>query len=355
MSEYIHGEESIAFAVGGTGGHVLPSLDIARNLPGEGKRILIGVGICENPFVSNKEFKRFNVLGKNFSEGFFSGLFTIFKGAKQAVKILKKQNCTHVIGMGGFHSLPVLLAAIYMRIPITLYEPNLIPGRVNKLFSFFSKRTLVLFEEAKKHLYGSVKLLTLSIKQEETKQLPSVKLLRKEFGLDENVTTVLIFGGSRGAMSINDLLNDTLEYINNTIQVIHLTGVKHGIKEIYQQHGVKAFVTTFLKDMNRAWKACDFAVCRAGAGTIKEALIFHTPVMLIPYPQAINNHQNYNALFMQDRVKAGKRLLQDDITNKKLAQAIDEFCCEIKRGGMKDNIEEYMRNRKGESIDGLLL
>ncbi len=355
MTEYMHGEESVAFAVGGTGGHVLPALHIARKLPGEGKRILIGVGICENPFVSQKEFKRFNVLGKNFSGGIISGFFKILKGTSQAVKILKKEEATHVIGMGGFHSFPVLLAAVYLRLPITLYEPNLIPGKVNKFFSFFSKRTLILFEDVQKHLYGSVKLLHLSQNPQEQKQLPSKKLLRKEFGLDEDVTTILIFGGSKGAKSINTLLNDTLAYIKGEIQVIHLTGLHEGVKEIYEKHGIKAFVTTFFKDMDRAWEAADFAICRAGASTIKEALISRTPTILIPYPHAVNNHQGHNAMFMQNVVGAGKMLLEKEISTEKLADLLKEFFSQGGREKMQENIDKYLASRKGEYIDEILL
>lgn len=355
MKERHHGEECIAFAVGGTGGHVLPALNIARDLPGEGKKILIGVGICENPFVSQKEFLRFNVLGKNFSGGIFSGFRKIMKGAAQAVKILRKQRCTHVVGMGGFHSLPVLLAALYLRIPITLYEPNLIPGKVNKLFSFFSKRTLVLFNEVQKHLYGSVKLLSLASRAYLEDALPSKKLLRKEFGLDEDVTTVLIFGGSRGAKSINDLVDDTMSFAKGKIQVIHLTGPCEGIKEIYEKHEIKAFVATFLKEMDRAWKACDFAVCRSGAGTIKEALLSSTPLMMIPYPYAVNDHQMHNASFMEKVVGAGKIIPQKEITKEKLGSLFSDFCKEENRQKMQENIEKYMNSRAGERIDALLL
>ncbi|MCH9624755.1 MAG: UDP-N-acetylglucosamine--N-acetylmuramyl-(pentapeptide) pyrophosphoryl-undecaprenol N-acetylglucosamine transferase [Chlamydiia bacterium] len=355
MKEGLHGEECIAFAVGGTGGHVLPALNIARNLPGEGKRILTGVGICENPFVPQKEFHCFNVIGKNFSSGVFSGVKKIFKGAREAAKILRKQKCTHVVGMGGFHSLPVLIAALYLRIPITLYEPNLVPGKVNKLFSFFSKRTLVLFDQVKDHLYGKVKLLALATRGEMEEGLPSQKLLRREFGLEEDVTTILIFGGSRGAKSINALIDGTLSFTKGTIQVIHLTGPCAGIKEIYERHGIKAFVATFLKDMDRAWKACDFAICRSGAGTIKEALISATPVLMIPYPHAVNDHQDHNAAFMEKVVGAGKKLIQSEITKQRLAEIVSEFCLPGKRAEMIQNIEKYMETRKGERVDALLL
>jgi UDP-N-acetylglucosamine--N-acetylmuramyl-(pentapeptide) pyrophosphoryl-undecaprenol N-acetylglucosamine transferase len=355
LKDGLHGEESIAFAVGGTGGHVLPALNIARNLPGEGKRILIGVGICENPFVSQKEFLCFNVIGKNFAGGVFSGMQKILKGAMQAAKILRKQKCTHVVGMGGFHSLPVLVAAVYLRIPITLYEPNLIPGKVNKIFSLFSKRTLVLFDQVKDHLYGTVKLLALATRGEGEESLPSQRLLRREFDLEEDVTTVLIFGGSRGAKSINALIDNTLSFTKGTIQVIHLTGPHEGIKEIYESHGIKAFVASFLKDMDRAWKACDFAICRSGAGTIKEALISGTPVLMIPYPHAVNDHQDHNAVFMEKVVGAGKKLKQNEITKEQLAELISEFCHGDKRAEMKLNIEKYMETREGERIDALLL
>ncbi|MCH9811131.1 UDP-N-acetylglucosamine--N-acetylmuramyl-(pentapeptide) pyrophosphoryl-undecaprenol N-acetylglucosamine transferase [bacterium] len=355
MKERHHGEECIAFAVGGTGGHVLPALDIARGLPGEGKKILIGVGICENPFVSQKEFLRFNVLGKNFSGGLFSGLRKIFKGTSSAIQVLRKQKCTHVVGMGGFHSLPVLMGALYLRIPITLYEPNLIPGKVNKLFSLFSKRTLVLFNEVGKHLYGSVKLLSLASQVYLDNPLPSKKLLRKEFGLEEGVTTILIFGGSRGAKPINDLVEDTIAFSKGEMQVIHLTGACEGIKEIYERHGIKAYVTSFLKDMDRAWEACDFAICRSGAGTIKEALISRTPLIMIPYPHAVNDHQMHNAKFMEQTVGAGKILSQEQITKEKLGEFISQFCVKENRKGMEKKIEKYMNDRDGERIDALLL
>ena len=355
MKEKHHGEDCIAFAVGGTGGHVLPALDLARGLPGEGKKILIGVGICENPFVSQKEFLRFNVLGKNFSGGFFSGLKKIFAGASSAVKILRKQRCTHVVGMGGFHSLPVLLGAMYLRIPITLYEPNLIPGRVNKLFSIASKRTLVLFEEVGKHLYGSVKLLSLASQVYLDNPLPSKKLLLKEFGLEEGVTTILIFGGSRGAKPINDLVEDTIAFTKGEMQVIHLTGSCEGIKEIYERHGIRSYVTAFLKDMDKAWKACDFAICRSGAGTIKEALVSRTPLIMIPFPHAVNDHQMHNAKFMEKVVGAGKILPQEEITKEKLGKLVSEFYEQENRLAMQQRIETYMEKRNGERIDALLL
>jgi UDP-N-acetylglucosamine--N-acetylmuramyl-(pentapeptide) pyrophosphoryl-undecaprenol N-acetylglucosamine transferase len=355
VRESIQGEEVIAFAVGGTGGHVLPALQIARKLPGQGKRILIGVGICENPFVSKNEFKLFNVLGKNFSGGLFSGALHIFKGAKQAIKILKKEEVTHVIGMGGFHSLPVLMAAVFLRIPITLYEPNLIPGKVNRFFSFFSKRTLILFNEVSHHLYGQVKLLHLSQNPQDLKQIPSKHLLRREFGLDEDVTTLLIFGGSKGAASINTLLNDILSSLETKIQVIHLTGLHEGVKEVYEKAGVKAFVTSFFKEMDRAWQAADVAICRAGAGTIKEALVSKTPTLLIPYPHAVNNHQEFNAIFMQNVVGAGKILLEKQISKEKVKALIEELLCIESRKKMEENIGRYLSNRKGDYIDEMLL
>ena len=355
MKKHIQGIESIAFAVGGTGGHILPALKIAKNLPGEGKRILVGVGISENPFAIQKQFPRFTVSGNNFSEGYFSGVKSIVKGIGEAKRILRKEQCTHVVGMGGFHSLPVLIAAINLRIPITLYEPNLVSGKVNKVFSLFAKQTLVLFQEVEKTLYGEVKLLTLRTKKEIEKGLPSVQLLRREFGLEEDVTTILVFGGSRGARSINDLLNATLQHIDKKIQVIHLTGVSYKIKEIYEKHGIRSFVTTFFQDMDKAWKACDFAICRAGASSIKEALIFSKPTILIPYPNAVNDHQNHNAIFIENVVKSGRRLLQKDATAKKLSEIIHQFCCDQNLNVMIENINRYISRRKGEHIDNFLL
>jgi UDP-N-acetylglucosamine--N-acetylmuramyl-(pentapeptide) pyrophosphoryl-undecaprenol N-acetylglucosamine transferase len=350
-----HGQETIAFALGGTGGHVLPALSIARDLPGEGKRILIGVGVCQNPFIPQKEFDCFNVCGKNFSKGVFSGMFSISKGVKEAVKILRNQNCTHVIGMGGYHSLPVLIAALYLRIPISLYEPNLIPGKVNKVFSMFSKRTFILFEETKKSLHGMSLLLELSSRDSRKEELPSKKLLQKEFGLDDGVTTVLVFGGSLGAATINNIMEETLKCVTNTVQVLHLSGASTEIKQIYERLNIKYFTTTFLKDMDKAWKVCDFAICRSGASTIKEAIVYKKPVILIPYPNAVKDHQKHNANFMQHTVGGGVSLLEKDLTEKKLASHIDQFCCIKARGDMEKEILRYTSTRKGKAINGILL
>lgn len=353
MTEH-SGEECIALAVGGTGGHVIPAIKIAEALPGESRRILIGVGIAQNPFVMKKDYPRFNVLGLNFSDGVFIGLKAISKGVKESIQVLKKQRCTHVIGMGGFHSLPVLIAAMYLRVPITLYEPNIIPGKVNKLFSLFSKRTLILFDEVKKHLFGKSQLINLSLyhKQEE---LPSKELLREEFGLDPEVTTVLVFGGSKGATAINSQISDILVEFDQKIQVIHLTGVPSTLKDVYTKAGIKSYVATFFKDMDRAWQACDFAICRAGAGTVKESLIHRKPSILLPYPFAVKDHQLHNARFLEKRVGGATVFEEKDFCRQKFIKALNSYMKAENRNEMIKNIDAYMNARKGEYLDSLLL
>lgn len=355
MAKYIHGEEKIAFAVGGTGGHVLPAMELARNLPGDGKRVLVGVGIPKNAFISHREFRCFHVDGANFSKGVFFGAKQIYHGVKQAIVILQKENITHVVGMGGFHSLPVLIGAMILQIPFTLYEPNLIPGKINKIFSFFSKRTLILFQEVNKHLYGNTQLIHLQTKNEKKQVRTSKKLLLREFGLEENVTTILVFGGSMGAVAINELIGDAVSYIQGKVQIIHCTGACKKVKGIYQNHGVKAYTTTFLKEMHKAWQACDFAVCRAGAGSIKDAIIHKVPVLLIPYPKAVKNHQAINANFMERVIGGGKKLDQEKLCGETLAGEINQLCCHKVREKMIMKIENYTSNRRAEYVDGILL
>lgn len=355
MTKSAHGEEVIAFAVGGTGGHVLPAINLARNLPGDGKRILMGVNIGKNAFVSHREFFCHDVDGANFSGGFFSGSMQIVKGIKQATSILRKEKVTHVVGMGGFHSLPVLTAAFFLQIPITLYEPNLIPGKVNKFFSFFSKRTLILFDEVKKHLYGKSQLIHLMTRKEQEEKEASKESLLQEFGLKEGVTTILVFGGSLGAASINGLIADALKHIKTKIQIIHSTGACKEVKGIYDSFGVDAYVTTFLKEMDKAWKACDFAVCRSGAGTIKESIIHNVPAVLIPYPHAVKNHQSINAKFMETVIGGAKTLEEKSLCEKMLAEQIDHFSKEDVLQAMRENIGKYHKSRKGDYIDGILL
>ena len=354
MKDYMLGDECIAFAVGGTGGHVIPAVKMAKCLPGEGERFLIGVGIEENPYVMKKDFARFNVLGMNFSKGIFSGLIAIFKGVKKSVKVLKKQKCTHVIGMGGFHSLPVLIAALFLRVPITLYEPNIIPGKVNKFFSFFSKRTLILFDEVKKHIYGKSKLLNLTMREEKT-NTTFKGLLREEFGLDPDVTTILIFGGSKGAKTLNTLIHNELCDYKEKFQVIHLTGSPSNLKDEYEKLGIRSFVTTFISKMHIAWKVCDFAICRAGAGAIRESLIYETPVILVPYPFSMHNHQKHNADFLKNTVGCAKVFEEKDFSKEEFTKALDYFFQKKSRDEMKNNIKKYIDSREGVYLDALLL
>lgn len=281
------------FAVGGTAGHLFPALALKRRLNRE--VWLIGKGLKTNPYVAD-ELNVIDISSATFSKRSPLALFKLGIGFFQSLFHLVRLRPCAVIGFGSYHSLPLCFAAWALRIPLHLYEYNVKVGRANRWLSRFAKSTSVVFEESARELKSRVHVVAPLLHHQE-------KVSKEEaasyFGLDPNKKTLLIFGGSQGAVFMNRLACHLLKdpSFEKSWQAIHLTGVG---KEISHSRSGSLCSKAFEPRMDFAWSLADLALCRAGAGAICEALKFGVPLVAVPYPYA-RGHQQPNGLLIEKR------------------------------------------------------
>jgi UDP-N-acetylglucosamine--N-acetylmuramyl-(pentapeptide) pyrophosphoryl-undecaprenol N-acetylglucosamine transferase len=239
-----------------------------------------------------------------------------------------------ILGMGGYVCGPVLLAAVFLNKKYVLHEQNLIPGRLNKVFSKFSTYIFISFEETKKYFDGKLKKIIFS----GNPVRESIKNSRyqihdyKKWGLGSNRFTIVAFGGSLGADKINNAVMDLYDYFrfNNNIQILLICGLRYfedankKITDTFKIGDALIFkIFPYINEMNEIYAIADLIISRAGAITIAELIATNIPAILIPYPKAIENHQFYNANFLVKNNKA-VMILDKDLNNKEKYNSIKE-------------------------------
>ncbi len=304
----------VVLAVGGTGGHLFPAQGLARQLRDgvlAAEVVFIGPGLSTSRYFSSKEFcfidiESATLFGKS-PLGLVKALYKLFRGLCQALGHLRKERPSLVVGFGSFHAFPIMLAAVLIKIPLVLFESNAIPGKVNQLFAKWAKVSAVQFKQAGDRMKGAIVESAMPLWDKDCLADSTRQDAANYFSLKIDLPTVLVFGGSQGARSINRLFCEVMTSWEGRppFQVIHLTGDVAGCHEAllcYRRLGIPAQVKVFEDRMPLAWKMADLAICRAGAGTIAEMVAFSVPSILIPYPYATDNHQARNAQIMSAEI-----------------------------------------------------
>ena len=226
----------------------------------------------------------------------FTALVSLPQGIGQSIRLLRRHRADLVVGIGGYTSPPVLLAAALMRIPRVILEPNAYPGKANLMLGPLAQRVFVAFESAASHFQASkVRVFGVPIRRAFLESpTPTIR--------HTGARTLLVFGGSRGARAINVAMIDALSAMvrdsaAGRVSVIHQTGEEDyaRVKAAYQGSGIDVEVVPFLYDMPTAFRAADLVVSRAGAMTLAELTACGKPAVLIPFPHAIYDHQARNA------------------------------------------------------------
>jgi UDP-N-acetylglucosamine--N-acetylmuramyl-(pentapeptide) pyrophosphoryl-undecaprenol N-acetylglucosamine transferase len=320
-------KKRIVIAAGGSGGHLYPAMATAEELlsTNEAEILFVGAGLDHNRFFQRDLYQHVDVpSGSNIKT-----IYPLIKGITRSIKILKDFRADVAVGFGSYHSLPPLLAGKVLGIPIALHEANSIPGKVVRLLSRFASVTGVQFPDAAKSMSGNVHEIPLPLRKGYHKNQADRTASARYYGIDPNIPTVLIFGGSQGAQAINGVVDaellHTLKKGMGACQILHFSGGDtdaQRLRELYKNCEIQAVVKTHEPFMNYAWACCDLAVTRAGASTIAEQLAFEIPAVYIPYPGAADNHQYLNALFVVNEVKGGDLLLQEQMNSPVLAQKI---------------------------------
>ena len=350
----------ILISGGGTGGHIFPALSIANALRrrldvdilfvGADKRMEMeripaaGYPIKGLPVVG---FNRKNLL-KNIPV-----LFRLRKSLGMARKIVKDFQPDIAIGVGGYCSGPTLKAAQKLGVPTLLQEQNSYAGVTNKLLAKKAEKICVAYEGLERFFPGEKIVLTGNpVRKDLLDHTLSRAAACKSFGLSDNKPTLLVVGGSLGALTVNDSMERGLNrLVSAGCQVIWQTGKSFLPRAKEAAKGLSGVVVTaFISDMGAAYSAATLVVSRAGAGSISELEVLGKPVILIPSPNVAEDHQTKNAEALSSRGAA--LLIPDAEAREKLTDAIlglindpeklHEMSCNISALALRDSDEKIV-------------
>jgi UDP-N-acetylglucosamine--N-acetylmuramyl-(pentapeptide) pyrophosphoryl-undecaprenol N-acetylglucosamine transferase len=294
---------------GGTGGHISPGIALYQEFIRKGARAFFLTGARDKRFslleeVSENELFLYRApsLTRNiFKIPFF---FLMFIAAVfRARSIMKRMNINAVLGMGGYVSAPGLLAAKMLKLPLYLCEQNSVPGKVTLLFEKSSKRIFGTFDISKNYVKFPERYQTMGnpVRRELLEESGKDEA-KKAFHLSHSGKVILVIGGSQGARRLNELIfNMKKEYPGDfeDTGIIWSTGTLSydKLKELVhaEMDEGSIYLSPYIKDVGKAYRAADIAISRAGAGVMMELAAAGVPSILVPYPYAASNHQEINA------------------------------------------------------------
>jgi UDP-N-acetylglucosamine--N-acetylmuramyl-(pentapeptide) pyrophosphoryl-undecaprenol N-acetylglucosamine transferase len=254
------------------------------------------------------------------NRNYFSFLRNFWKSWRAAKRTFQERPPHAVLGMGGFTSAPPVLAGNAFGAKTYLHESNTIPGRANRFLSRFVGEAFVGFPES----IARLKVRKVSVTGTPVRlqfQPREAAACRTALGLEPNLPTVLVVGGSQGANGLNEMILSVLPlFTAKNWQWLHLTGASdfEKVNAAYAGRGIKAVVKPFLGQMDLALGAATAAVSRAGASSLAEIAAMRLPSLLVPFPAAADNHQYFNASAFE-KTGAARLLEQKYSTPEKVA------------------------------------
>ncbi len=309
----------IVIVAGGTGGHLYPGLALARALKGHEILFVVRRGDLGREILQKEGFTVREIYGqglpRSLSLRIFSFPFQFMGGWMEGWSLLRTFRPDWVVGMGGYLSFPVIVTARLLGIKTLLHEQNVFPGLTNRLLSRWADSVAVSFPASAEYFKVKVWVSGLPIRPEIGQMDQTTG--RRNFGLDMQLPTFLVFGGSLGARRLNTLVTEAWQILLKQglkFQVLHVTGTKdfERVQKIYQGLSLGAKVLPYCHAMADAYAAADAVIGRAGASTVAELLTVKRPALLVPYPHASNNHQVYNANVIEKNGQ-GKMILDKNL------------------------------------------
>lgn len=320
------GSQAMTFAMagGGTGGHVIPSIAVARELKQKGHEVFFigtrtGLEATLVPAAGlSIEWITIGGLMRVGAKQAFTTLFQLPASVWAARRMLKRRNVAAVFSMGGYVAAPVMAAAWWLGIPMVIMEPNAIPGITNRRLGRLARKVLVSFEAARPYFgnHPGVEVTGLPVRRE------FFEIGQREASEGDRLT-VLVTGGSQGSRTLNQACEQAWPALKGSrYRIIHQAGrAQHrAIAERFAASGVEGEVVAFLPDMPKAFASADVVVCRSGAGTVSELAAAGKPSILVPFPFAADDHQTKNAEAMAqagaarlvaDKEMTGERLMEE--------------------------------------------
>lgn len=314
----------LAVTGGGTGGHVIPALNLLRSAQKDFRSEVLYIGTPGNLEERLARAQSFPFTGIRTS-GFMGkgnmrklrALWQVLPGAIEARRALARFSPDLLVGTGGYVQIPAVLAARLMGIPTLLLEPNVVTGWANRI--------LEPFVEGIVRPYGSGRLTGVPLATDPRPPFPEEGRFRPPY-------RILVVGGSQGSLRINLNMPRIFQAMGRhgvlpgQVEILHQAGErgKEETEILYRSLGIPARVVGFLPDLSSCYEGCSLVVARSGAMTVAEITFSGTPAFYVPYPAAIGDHQKRNAEAVRD---AGGGWFWEDSS----LERIDERASEMAR------------------------
>ena len=317
---------------GGTGGHINAALAVGEALQAEGWDIQYLTGkrhldyklfkgqnvrhLNSKPLRTNNPFTLF----KNIITNYISFLVILFSYLKKRPKF--------IVGAGGYVCGPTLLAGYMLFIPVFIIEQNAVMGLTNRILGWISSKIFVHFTKTR----GLSPALAKKVRVVGNPTRKSIQPVSKK--VFDGELKVLVFGGSLGATQINNIVFDILKNPAVTkLAIHHQIGVE--IKEPIESSVVQYSPMTYIDNMQAEYEWCDVIFSRAGASTVSELAIIRKPVFIIPYPQATDNHQVYNAEILKEESDFTVEVLDPKTPHDAALARVQEFLVKASKQELK--------------------
>lgn len=355
---------------GGTGGHVYPAVAIARGLQQAKQEVqILYIGTdrgLEADVVPRAGFPLVTIAVQGLERRKIwrnvPALAKISRGLREAWVQVRRFRPGVVVGTGGYVSGPVCLAAALQGIPVVLHEQNAFPGLTNRLLAILARKVCLTFPEAARHFPRRARLVTTGLPVRPEILCTDRQAGRKKLGLQEDQLLVVVVGGSQGAKSINQAMLAIYKKLAGRpdVKFLHVTGRRdyEGYLEQVRSLGIdlaicgNITIKPYVYDMEFVLAAADLVIGRAGASFLAEILVRGLPSILVPYPHAAANHQEYNARAVASK-GAAILILDRELKSGHLYQAVHQLLNDRKqlqvmavaaaRLGRPDALEAIMR------------
>jgi UDP-N-acetylglucosamine--N-acetylmuramyl-(pentapeptide) pyrophosphoryl-undecaprenol N-acetylglucosamine transferase len=307
---FFHAMKRFLISCGGTGGHLSPGIALAEGLIAQGHQATLLISRKKVDARLIEKYSDFSFLpmpGMPFSwhpVKLGRCLMSQVQGFFFCLRLARTLRPDGIVGFGGFTSAPIVLVGRMLKIPVALHESNRVPGLAIRTLGRLARRVYlpvgIRLESIRARATRHVGLPV----RREIIRVPAAAA-RAALGLEPNPKVLAIFGGSQGAGSLNDWARRELPMLAaEGIQVYCVTGLGKGEAEVHELKSrtgasIKAVFTPFCDQVANLLSAADLVVSRAGAGTLAELIRCATPALLVPYPQAADDHQRANATFFE--------------------------------------------------------
>lgn len=325
--------ETILLTAGGTGGHIFPAEALALELKSRGLSCALITDERYKNYIGNlKQFDAHVIRTGNFSGGILKrikSIFNIFIGFYQSWRLIRRLNPSVVVGFGGYPSFPTMLVASWMGMRTIIHEQNSLLGHTNSVLS----RKVDVIATSFKEVIGLDKEYANKVKLVGNPVRPSVASLRDMPYPDiqeEGILRILVIGGSQGASVFSRVVPEAIKLLPSALRTRIRIDQQcraddlRDTKAAYEKLGVSADLATFFTDIPLRLGSAHLVITRSGASTLSEITVAGRPAIMVPYPNAKDNHQMINATALED-VGGGWVMPQDAFTPTALSTRIESF------------------------------